>query len=211
MEQEEKWIKKLPKFGDHIRVDRGMYFHHGIYVSDEEIIHFTGTDEDDLLGINNEVIATDLQFFLKGGNLEVREYTKDDQLDLYPRKQIVRRAKSCIGKKGYNLIFNNCEHFANVCALGQHHSQQVTDVFQPKMPEAVENYQFGDITRCLRQEMKVLLDKNMDGKIDLLDAIEEQKEKIAQIENEYRAEIESIKNLHNELWSSIQKEVEKIL
>ena len=40
---EEIWVQKNPVMGDHIRVKRmhGIYTHHGIYVSDNEVIHFT--------------------------------------------------------------------------------------------------------------------------------------------------------------------------
>jgi len=36
----EKWAYKTPVRGDHIRVNRGMYNHHGIYITDDEVIHF---------------------------------------------------------------------------------------------------------------------------------------------------------------------------
>ena len=47
----EIWEQRRPVMGDHIRVQRyhGLYAHHGIYVSDEEVIHFTGTDDDSIL------------------------------------------------------------------------------------------------------------------------------------------------------------------
>ena len=49
--ESETWECRRPVKGDHIRVKRcgGLYAHHGIYVSDEEVIHFTGTDDDRVL------------------------------------------------------------------------------------------------------------------------------------------------------------------
>lgn len=131
-EEEEIWIQKTPQKGDHIRVQRmnGLYAHHGIYVSDEEVIHFTGKDDDSILDWSKpEVIQTDLAYFLKGGILEVKEYTDEEFADLYSPEQIVTYARACLGDKGYNLIFNNCEHFANVCTLGRFRSHQVEKVF----------------------------------------------------------------------------------
>lgn len=131
-EEEEIWIQKTPQKGDHIRVQRmnGLYAHHGIYVSDEEVIHFTGKDDDSILDWSKpEVIQTDLAYFLKGGTLEVKEYTDEEFADLYSPEQIVTYARACLGDKGYNLIFNNCEHFANVCTLGRFRSHQVEKVF----------------------------------------------------------------------------------
>ncbi len=131
-EEEEIWVQKTPQKGDHIRVQRmnGLYAHHGIYVSDEEVIHFTGKDDDSILDWSKpEVIQTDLAYFLKGGTLEVKEYTDEEFADLYSPEQIVTYARACLGDKGYNLIFNNCEHFANVCTLGRFRSYQVEKVF----------------------------------------------------------------------------------
>lgn len=130
--EEEIWVQKTPQKGDHIRIQRmnGLYAHHGIYVSDEEVIHFTGKDDDSILDWSKpEVIQTDLAYFLKGGILEVKEYTDEEFADLYSPEQIVTYARACLGDKGYNLIFNNCEHFANVCTLGRFRSHQVEKVF----------------------------------------------------------------------------------
>lgn len=132
---EEIWEQKPPVMGDHIRVKRmhGLYTHHGIYVSDNEVIHFTGTDDDNIMDSSkNMVISSDLNFFLKDGELEVKEYTDEEFQDLYAPDQIVAYARSCLGDDGYNLIFNNCEHFANVCTLGRFRSHQVERLLQNK-------------------------------------------------------------------------------
>lgn len=137
IEVKENWVKKKPVKADHIRVMRigGLYAHHGVYVSDDEVIHFTGKDNDSVLDWSKcEVIKTDLATFLKGGTLEVKEYTDEEFQDLYSPEQIVTYARSCIGDKGYNLAFNNCEHFANVCTLGRFRSQQVERVLLGKLP-----------------------------------------------------------------------------
>ena len=131
-EDDEIWVQKPPQRGDHIRVQRmeGLYTHHGVYVSDREVIHFTGADDDSILDWDKpEVISTDLATFLKGGVLEVKEYTDEEFTDLYSPEQIVSYARACLGDKGYNLIFNNCEHFANVCTLGRFRSNQVDRFF----------------------------------------------------------------------------------
>lgn len=131
-EDDEIWVQKPPQRGDHIRVQRmeGLYAHHGVYVSDREVIHFTGADDDSILDWDKpEVISTDLATFLKDGVLEVKEYTDEEFADLYSPEQIVNYARACLGDKGYNLIFNNCEHFANVCTLGRFRSNQVDRFF----------------------------------------------------------------------------------
>jgi hypothetical protein len=37
----------------------------------------------------------------------------------------LRRAMSRLGEHNYNLLFNNCEHFAHWCKTGRHRSEQV--------------------------------------------------------------------------------------
>ena len=127
-EAPEIWCFKSPKRGDHIRVCRmdGLYYHHGIYVSDNEVIHFTGDDDDSVLDWSKaHVISTGLARFLSGGEVEVKEYNDEELADLYPVEGIVNYARACLGDDGYNLIFNNCEHFANACTLGKYRSRQV--------------------------------------------------------------------------------------
>lgn len=101
-----------------------------MYISDEEVIHFTGVDDDSVLDWSkNEVIKTDLDEFLRGGKLEVKEYIDEEIDDLYPVEHIVHYARGCLGDAGYNLVINNCEHFANMCTLGRFRSKQVEKVF----------------------------------------------------------------------------------
>lgn len=132
IEEAEVWEHKHPITGDHIRVNRsGIYNHHGIYVSDDEVIHFTGQEDDSVLDWSKcEVISTNLATFLKDGSVEVKIYTDNEREDLYPVESIISYARACLGDKGYNLVFNNCEHFANVCTLGRFRSRQVENLFR---------------------------------------------------------------------------------
>ena len=70
---------------------------------------------------------------MNGGKVEVKEYNDSELQDLYPVEGIVNYARSCLGDGGYNLIFNNCEHFANSCTLGRFRSRQVENVFGGNM------------------------------------------------------------------------------
>lgn len=130
IEPPEIWSSKNPQRGDHIRVCRGVYHHHGIFISAVEVIHFTGDDDDSVLDWSKaHVIKSDLQKFLRGGTVEVKEYNDAELDDLYPVEGIVSYARACLGDGGYNFIFNNCEHFANACTLGKHRSRQVENFF----------------------------------------------------------------------------------
>jgi len=145
LSEPEYWELKKPKPSDHIRVNRGLYNHHGIYVSDNEVIHFTGDGNDNLLGTDNEVISTNLSDFLKNGNCEIKIYTQDELRDLYSPETIIAYARACIGESGYNLALNNCEHFANRCTLGKHTSKQVENVLTGENNMGIFGTIFGKI------------------------------------------------------------------
>lgn len=122
------WSQKKPVMGDQIRVNRKFYCHHGIYCDDNTIIHFGSTTQE-LDPEKAEVLISDLSTFLKGGILEVREYSEDELKRKRKPIEIVNYAFTQIGRKGYDLINNNCEHFSNECAFGEHISDQVNDIF----------------------------------------------------------------------------------
>lgn len=119
----EEWACKPPVRGDHIRVSRGMYNHHGIYIADDEVIHFSSVGDDNLSGEGNEIIKSDVSLFHRGGRIQVKIYTAEEHP--YQVEAIVHWARACIGEDGYCLFSNNCEHFASFCTLGKHRSHQV--------------------------------------------------------------------------------------
>ena len=122
------WEKIKPYYGCQIRVDRGLYHHHGIYASDDEVYQFASPQGAEISPETAVVHRTTLANFLKGGELEVRTYTDEEKLKLRKPDEIIEYAKAHIGEKGYNLITNNCEHFSNYCAFNEKRSNQVEDV-----------------------------------------------------------------------------------
>ena len=122
------WQIKNPIFGDHIKVNRGLYSHHGIYASDECVIHFASLEGAEISASNARVIVTNLKTFLNGGILEVRTFDQNELKLKRSPQDIVNYAFSMVGEGGYNLISNNCEHFANDCVFGKKVSNQVDSV-----------------------------------------------------------------------------------
>ncbi len=45
------------------------------------------------------------------------------------RERTITEALKHLGEKGYNLLFNNCEHFATFCKTGRRESFQVDEAF----------------------------------------------------------------------------------
>ena len=123
------WEIKNPVFGDHIRVNRGLYSHHGIYANDDCVIHFAPPSNTGAIDASTaEVVMTDLASFLNGGLLEVRVFDIEELKTKRNPQDIINYAFSRIGDKGYNLISNNCEHFANECLFGVKKSNQVDSI-----------------------------------------------------------------------------------
>ena len=126
------WEKKKPTYGDQIRVNRGLYFHHGIYVSDDEVIQYASPKGSEVSPDTALIISTSLSTFLKDGDVEVRVYDGDELKRVRSKEEIVDFAKSKIGTGlgEYDIINNNCEHFSNYCAFGIKRSNQVEDIFK---------------------------------------------------------------------------------
>lgn len=54
-----------------------------------------------------------------------RQEHRKNELHVFTPRTVVRRAKSKIGTHGYNLLWNNCEHFAMWCKTGLKLSEQI--------------------------------------------------------------------------------------
>ncbi|MCR5706375.1 MAG: lecithin retinol acyltransferase family protein [Acholeplasmatales bacterium] len=122
-----RFVSKKPSLGDQLKVNRGFYDHHGIYVGDDKVIQF-GSTTGELDPKKAMVIETSLDDFLKGGELLVAEYNEEDLKKKRSPEEIVKYAKAHLGDKGYDVMNNNCEHFSNECAFGEHKSFQVDNI-----------------------------------------------------------------------------------
>jgi len=103
--------------GAHIRVKANSFYHHGIYVGNDEVIQF-GLPFDPYTNPDTiKVIKSSLKDFSANNMfIEVYEYSKKELKAKRDNKDIVKMAYSLIGTGGYNLLNNNCEHFANYCS-----------------------------------------------------------------------------------------------
>lgn len=116
--------------GDHFfvwRNHRGVPFqHHGIDVGDGTVIHFTdggegvagpGQPTDDMV-----IARTPVEIATRDGRDSIHVVKHDERID---PDAVIERAMSQLGRKGYHLIFDNCEHFAWWCVVGEDESRQI--------------------------------------------------------------------------------------
>lgn len=108
--------------GDQIYVMRpfinmeGVYEHHGIDCGDGTVIHYYKGGE------VATVARTSFETFARGNPVHVKPRPVGYVADL-----VIERAESRLGEQQYNLLTNNCEHFANWSKMGRNESQQLVD------------------------------------------------------------------------------------
>lgn len=124
-----KWELKEPTFGDIVKVKAESIYHYGIYMSDDEIIQFglSPIQRKEMPDSEIEVCVSNIDEFMVSDFLEVGVPEKKDGKRFSPKKTI-DIARSKIGEKGYNILYNNCEHFAYACYFGKSVSSQVDEV-----------------------------------------------------------------------------------
>ena len=123
----ETWTVRKLNAGDRIRVDRGSYFHHGIYIGGGEAVHFCAEDGDGITEPEKvEVRRTSMEEFARGSFCEVMELSGDRKKRRKPQ-DAVEYALKHIGQKGYDILNYNCEHFANECVFFEGYSSIVDE------------------------------------------------------------------------------------
>ncbi|MEB3199787.1 MAG: lecithin retinol acyltransferase family protein [Synechococcaceae cyanobacterium] len=102
---------------DHLQVPRqhGLFHHHGIDLGDGSVAHYLE---------GREILRSPLLEFSRGQLVSTVSYPEGS---CSPVGVTLRRAMGRLGEQRYNLLFNNCEHFAHWCKTGRHRSAQVED------------------------------------------------------------------------------------
>jgi len=121
-----EWVNGRFRPGDHVQVRRpSLYFHHGIYVSDDRVIQFgSGVTLVNKRGVG--INAVSLADFEQDGTARVVRHGYDSWFTgWHPSAdeswKIVERAEFLLKlqpRLPYNLIGHNCEHIANMCVSG---------------------------------------------------------------------------------------------
>ena len=119
--------------GDHLVSPRMGYDHHGLYIGNGEVIHYSGFSEVFDKGL---IEVTSIDEFAQGNTYTVKSHL----FAIYDPEERVTRAFSKLGEDSYSLVFNNCEHFVSWCFNGVKSSSQVNDVVSNTATIATNEY-----------------------------------------------------------------------
>jgi Lecithin retinol acyltransferase len=94
---------KEPSLASHLVTPRTLYSHHGIYVGNGRVIHYSGLAHGFRRGPVEEV---SLEHFARGRGIRIRRAAS--RID---SREAVARARSRLGECRYRILTNNCKHF----------------------------------------------------------------------------------------------------
>ena len=104
------------------------YYHHGIYLGDNEVVHFSGNNKDDARPRKCDI----LQFIngASGGKKQLYRVQYDKSVKLLSQEETLRKAQKVLEEPskwpGYQIIKNNCESFARWLKTNVSWSAQAT-------------------------------------------------------------------------------------
>ncbi|XP_053266424.1 phospholipase A and acyltransferase 3-like [Podarcis raffonei] len=126
-------MAQSPKPGDQIEIYRIGYQHWAIYVGDGYVVHLTAADE----GIGSSpsiplsantkkaVVKKEKLSKVAGNDYWMVNNEKDRKYKPRPVCEIISTANEYVGMKiDYNVVMQNCEHFAAILRYGQPYSRQ---------------------------------------------------------------------------------------
>jgi Lecithin retinol acyltransferase len=106
-----------PPLASHLVTSRALYTHHGIYVGNGHVIHYSGLANGLRRG---PVECISLERFARGRSIRVRCDSR-----CFSRCEVVKRARSRLGECRYHVLTNNCEHFCAWALRDEGRSAQV--------------------------------------------------------------------------------------
>lgn len=121
-----KWTVRELKKGDIIRVKLGNVYHYGVFLSEEEVVAFGYPPLPEFQNRQEKVsvLSTDIDVFACQSTVEAPVYSLKEKLIKNSPDKTEQIARSRIGEVGYDLIHNNCEHFAYEAVFNKHYSEQ---------------------------------------------------------------------------------------
>jgi hypothetical protein len=132
------WHTSIPKIGDHIRTREGFFYHHAIFISENEVFHMT-YGNNGYFGNEGFFEICSLDEFSSKRGIEVRIYSEEEKALLRSEEEIVKQADALLGAVNYDLIFSNCEHYINEITLGKFESNQVKNLVKKPIIRSNDN------------------------------------------------------------------------
>lgn len=119
-----KWEPGVCRPGDMIRVRLGAVYHYGVFVSEDEVIAYGLPPVEQYRDVSDrlKVQATDIDVFACGRIVEIGTPDRSERRKRLPPDRSIAAARARIGEDRYDLLHNNCEHFAHECVFGEHRS-----------------------------------------------------------------------------------------
>lgn len=109
--------REEPPLASHLITPRTLYGHHGIYVGNGRVIHYSGLCRGLRRGVVEDV---SLESFSHGHGIRLHH----DPLR-FDRGEVVERVRSRLGERSYRILTNNCEHFCAWATYGESRSTQI--------------------------------------------------------------------------------------
>lgn len=110
--------------GDHIKVWCDLYWHHGIDMGDDTVIHYSGKVNSIFESTGGRIEHVPAERFHGGREVHVVPHP----YRLFDAEQTIARARQRLGETRYGFDANNCEHFVSWAIEGLHESGQVDAV-----------------------------------------------------------------------------------
>jgi hypothetical protein len=170
----------------------GIYQHHGIDCGDNTVIHYRKPSE--------IIERTSLETFTRGNQIYVRQYPAGF---CFIPDVVVARAESRLGENKYNLLFNNCEHFATWCKTGISQSQQIRD-FIPAINK-LDTYNLYEPIKNALQGMD-----NNNAQNLLNQALDDIRKVWDQIQPRYRQAVEEVEAWDKVAWEALKRHREDL-
>lgn len=123
-----EWVFAPAKAGDIIRVRVRFYHHYGIFVSEDEVIQFGARDNSGIDPKEIRVLTTDISAFAGGEQVQCAKLSSSEKKQRRSVKETIEYARGQLGRDGYDILHNNCEHFVNECVFARAHSNFLEEV-----------------------------------------------------------------------------------
>jgi len=128
-------VNREAKYGDIVGITyefdvygyKFNYEHYGIYIGDNKVIHYNSLDG---TMRSAEISEGDMSKNFPSGKYFVLDFGSNVK---FSSEDTVKRAESRLGENNYNLITNNCEHFAVWCKTDNAVSYQIDSLSESEI------------------------------------------------------------------------------